>query len=134
MKGLPACAFYAQFYPCYCETRMENIERTPGLIVGWRAIGAAVGRPAQSLAQASSFGKLPVEPIKLGKSVVMTNSMIAELRESLNTPAVDPLVRRVTPKDLLELTGAVDNCALLKVERANLNTGNDADAVHEGML
>lgn len=103
-------------------------EGAPDLVVGWRAIGAAVGRPAQSLAQASSFGKLPVEPIKLGRSVVMTASMITELRESLNTAAVDPQARRVTAKDLLELTGVINNCVLLEVKPRCASFGDDEGA------
>lgn len=101
-------------------------EGAPDLVVGWRAIGAAVGRPAQSLAQASSFGKLPVEPIKLGRSVVMTASMITELRQSLAQAAVDPQVRRITRQDRLELQGAINSCTLPEVRRTDLHVGNDA--------
>jgi hypothetical protein len=53
-----------------------------GLVVGWRAIGEALGRPSQSLAQAHSHGRLPVVPLKIGATVAMTPQMLDAMRSS----------------------------------------------------
>ena len=65
--------------------RFENAD----LIVGWREIGAQVGRPAQSLAQAWSQGRLPVAPIKIGATVAMTRAMVEALREAMDARPAD---------------------------------------------
>lgn len=49
--------------------------------VGWRAIGEASGCNAQTLAVRSSYGTLPVTPIKLPNGrVAMTHEQIEVLR------------------------------------------------------
>ena len=64
---------------------MNQEVENKALVIGWRDIGASVGRPAQSLAQAFSNGRLPVVPIKIGTTVAMTTEMIDELRTALTT-------------------------------------------------
>lgn len=54
---------------------------TKELVIGWRAIGAAVGRPAGSLATQASMGSLPVQPIKIGNQVAMTQEQIEILKQ-----------------------------------------------------
>jgi len=49
--------------------------------VGWRAIGAASGNNAQTLAVRNSYGTLPVTPLKLPNGqVAMTQEQIDILR------------------------------------------------------
>lgn len=49
--------------------------------VGWRAIGAASGNNAQTLAVRNSYGTLPVTPIKLPNGrVAMTQEQVGILR------------------------------------------------------
>ena len=61
---------------------MSDTCQTTDLVIGWRAISAKLGRPVQSLINASSQGRLAVQPMKLGTTVAMTPQMIEVLRSA----------------------------------------------------
>lgn len=61
---------------------MSDANQTADLVIGWRAISEALGRPVQTLANACSQGRLPVQPMKLGTTVAMTPQMIEVLRSA----------------------------------------------------
>ena len=60
-----------------------NRPETANLVVGWRAIGSAVGKPARYLVQAHCEGRLPFAPMKIGAQVAMSADMIKLAREAL---------------------------------------------------
>lgn len=66
-----------------------------GSLIGWKAVGAVVGRTAHYLAQANAQGRLPVEPLRLGAQVAYTPEMAETLRVALEARAATHLRRAV---------------------------------------
>lgn len=63
----------------------ETLEGQNGtLIVGWRAIGDALGRNGQSLAVRASYGTLPLMPGRHGRQPAYTQEQIEQLRAMLD--------------------------------------------------
>jgi hypothetical protein len=56
------------------------VSNNQNLVIGWRNIAQATGRNPHTMAQAASFGTLPVTPLKVGNRVAMTPEQISTLK------------------------------------------------------
>ena len=71
------------------------------LLVGWKAVGGAVGRTAHYLTQAHAQGRLPVEPMRIGAQVAYTRDMAEALRTSLEKRAASHARRAVRAEEAI---------------------------------
>jgi hypothetical protein len=73
------CLFFEE------DLTVKTLKQERTLVIGWKAVGDAVGRTADYLIQAHAKGRLPVPPIKVGAQVAYSADMVDALRAALES-------------------------------------------------
>ena len=84
------------------RSKVETLNIGEGvLLIGWKAVGGAVGRSAHYLTQAHAQGRLSVEPMRIGAQVAYTHDMAEDLRTSLEARATSHTRRAVRAEEAI---------------------------------